>query len=337
MSRMLDVSARVSGGPASSGPRSRNWCFTLADPEGHIPALFESSGHLVYILYQGEVAASGLYHFQGYLQFSVPLARSTVKNYLHEKAHVEPRLGSHDQAVGYCTKEDTRVDGPWSRGSPVSDKNQGKRNDLADFYDKVKSGQSDLELADHNFALFSRTFRAVDRIRLACTQPRSFKTSVVLLYGPSGTGKTSWVHKHARGEIFHKPKDGWWNGYTGQPNVLLDDMADWLPYQMLLDISDRYPVNVPQKLGPPVVFNSRTIYITCVRGPRQWGYSVYSLIEFYRRVDIVYVFDQSFDVVKTSIGELEGDPSIDASIAQAQTTPPWAQSAGSQDSPIEIE
>lgn len=262
---------------------------------------------------------------------------SRVRSVIGGKPHLEIRAGPHKTAVLYCTKEDTRVDGPYHYGEPVDDKNAGKRTDLDGFYKQVRGGATDLELADDNFGLFCRYLRGIDRVRLASSAARKEKTSVILLIGPSGTGKTSWVHRYASGSIYTKPKDGWWNGYHGQPNVLLDDMADWLPYQMLLDICDRYPTSVPQKLGSPVVFNSRAIYITCVRPPKQWGYHVYSLIEFYRRVDIVYEFSSDFDVVKRSIGFIEGDDSLDGAISEARTCPPWAESAGSQDSPIEIE
>lgn len=322
--------------PSPAGSRSRNWVFTLNNPDGLLE--FSDKCDVRYAIYQGEIGESGTYHFQGYVQFSQPTTMSRVRSAIGGAPHLEIRAGSHQEAVRYVSKEDTRVDGPYEYGQPVDD--QGARNDLATFYKLVRGGKDDLQLADNNFGLFSRYLRGIDRVRLCASEPRKEKTRVILVIGPSGSGKTSWVHKFKVGGLYTKGKDIWWNGYGGNsvhPNVLFDDMGDWFPYQSLLDVCDRYPTVVPQKLGSPVVFNSGTIYITSVRTPRLWYPSQHSLIEFYRRVDIVYCIDDSYDVVKRSIGDLEGDPSIDAALQTATSCPPWAEANGSQDSPIEIE
>lgn len=57
-----------------------------------------------------------------------------------ERAHLEKRRGSKNQAVDYCTKPDTRIDGPWVFGELGN--TAGKRSDLSVFVSAVADGLS---------------------------------------------------------------------------------------------------------------------------------------------------------------------------------------------------
>ena len=56
--------------------------------------------------------------------FSGTKRLSGVKELTGTAAHWEPRRGTHQQAAAYCSKEETRIDGPWEVGTPPV---QGKR------------------------------------------------------------------------------------------------------------------------------------------------------------------------------------------------------------------
>lgn len=45
----------------------------------------------------------------------------------------------------------------------------------------------------------------------------------VWIYGPPGTGKTRYVHEKYD-DIYDKGQNKWWDGYTGQKVVLIDDL-----------------------------------------------------------------------------------------------------------------
>ena len=49
----------------------------------------------------------------------------------YDSAHVEIAPGSNDQCVAYCTKEDTRLLGPFTLGEPQSDKATGPTSTTA--------------------------------------------------------------------------------------------------------------------------------------------------------------------------------------------------------------
>ncbi len=129
--------------------RSRNWCFTLNTPESN-----ELPPHadLRYAVWQLERGASGTAHLQGYAEFSKPMRLNACKSWL-PTAHFEPRRGTRQQAVTYCKKDDSRLEGPWERGSFVGD---GQRTDLEVVRDSILAGTPVDEVIDDNLSLYAR-------------------------------------------------------------------------------------------------------------------------------------------------------------------------------------
>ncbi len=109
--------------PASS----KYWCFTINNPDD---TLVEDDPNnwdgYTYVTWQKEDA--GTPHYQGYVEYAKPKRLSAMKK-ISNRAHWEPRFGTQQEAITYCTKEETRVDGPWELGTK-SIPSQGKRNDL---------------------------------------------------------------------------------------------------------------------------------------------------------------------------------------------------------------
>lgn len=81
-----------------------------------------------YLIYQLERGKCGKLHVQGYAQVAKATRNTTLARLIGLDAHVECRKGTHEEAVNYVTKEDTRVEGPFEYGTPAP--GQGSRTDI---------------------------------------------------------------------------------------------------------------------------------------------------------------------------------------------------------------
>jgi len=257
---------------------SKFWCFTINNPaldhENEV-----QSEEIVAITYQLECGEEGTPHLQGYLQLRSRHRLSFLKA-INSRAHWEPRKGRHQQALDYVTKADTRVDGPWTRGE--WDVQQGKRKDLDEVKELIDEGGTIQDVAEQHFGAFIRHGRGLrDYMSLRIT-PRSWVMDVQVHWGEPGTGKTRGCYdNHLEVYSLCQNYNGgvvWWDGYTGQDTVLIDDFYGWLPFSYLLRLLDRYPFSVRTKDGH-VPFTSKVIYITSNKPWEDW----YSNIDDIRR------------------------------------------------------
>ena len=86
---------------------NRNWIFTINNPESNEIDFAAAR----YAVWQREKGENGTEHLQGYVVFSNSVSRAYVSAIM-PRAYLEIRRGSHEQAKAYCTKSDTRIDGP---------------------------------------------------------------------------------------------------------------------------------------------------------------------------------------------------------------------------------
>lgn len=98
-------------------PRLRSWFFTYNNPEisaTQLTQLLTSAGDVNKFAFQLEVGESGTPHFQGVCCWRNQIQFSTLKH-LDTNIHWEPCKNIR-AALQYCTKSDTRKDGPWVLG-----------------------------------------------------------------------------------------------------------------------------------------------------------------------------------------------------------------------------
>lgn len=259
--------------------------FTLNNPQ---PEEDPNSWGGHYCVWQLERGEEGTPHYQGYIVFKSHKRLTSMKA-INPRAHWELRFGTHEQAHAYCTKEETRVDGPWSYGEPPS---QGKRTDLIGLKRRLDAGATFAELADDEemFVTLSQYPKAYGIYHMAKAKPRDEKPMVLVLFGVPGRGK-SYYWKRNYPEAYVKPIGPWWDGYEQQETVVIDDFQGTLLWSFLLHLLDGYPLLVEVK-GGTRVFNSKTIIITSNLHPRDWySDSVkhnYAALE--RRIDTLYEF-----------------------------------------------
>jgi len=256
--------------------RAKYWCFTENEEPDALRATLLEEGLPAGITYVcGQLESAGHRHFQGYVELEARQRVPWLKHNLSPTAHFEVRHGDQDQAIDYTRKEDeTTIEGTWIELGEPTDERKGKRNDLLDVKAMLDDGSSMVDVADQHFGSFVRYAKSFDRY-VQMKQPRrdiNIAPIVEVHFGPPGVGKTAlaWTRYP---ELYTKsPKNKWWDGYVGQDTVLLDDFKAWFPWSYLMQLLDRYPMQVETK-GGFVHMRATRFIITCNVHPAQWYHS----------------------------------------------------------------
>lgn len=272
-----------------SKTQGRFWMFTLNNPQPEEDPRRWLSEYCIWQLEKGE---EGTPHYQGYIVFKSNKTPHAVK-LINPRAHWELRFGTHEQAKQYCSKEETRVSGPWTTGEEPK---KGKRTDLIYFKRRLQEGATEQDILedDELYTTLQQYPKSLGVHRMLSTKHRNFKTRVLVLYGPPKKGKSHYWSVAFPG-AYVKPVGEWWDGYDQQEVVILDDFYGWLKYAFLLQLLDRYPMYVEVK-GGTRVFNSKIIVITSNKAPNCWydpETCPFPAIE--RRLDTVYEFVEHSD------------------------------------------
>ncbi len=234
-----------------------------------------------YAIYQLEVGENGTPHLQGYIVYRRQRRFTAISTEFDCHPHLERRRGTHTQAKEYCSKEDTRVEGPWIFGSDEGiPESQGQRTDLAAVKRKLDGGVKLTTIADEHFGDFVRynkSFREYKRLK---APKRRHLMEVIVLYGSTGTGKTRYAYDHWGNDLYSVPEakgsGTYWDDYDEQETVLVDECyGKRFSHGFLLQLLDRYPFTVPVH-GSSVNFSSKRIVMTSNTHPREWYHGMYA-------------------------------------------------------------
>lgn len=262
---------------------SRWWCFTWNNPDGE--PQFNELEYCRYGVCQLEIGDSGTVHYQGYVELVRTVRLAHVNKWLPQ-ASFSNLNGTREGAREYCMKEG-RLEEPIEYGNWVPT-TQGRRNDIHDLKATIDSGATLTEIFNKHPHEFLRYNRGIQLAQTLITKPRTFKTEVIVIYGPTGTGKSKWVYDNYDPEtVYPKQRSNWWCGYMAHPVVLLDDFYGWLPFDEMLRLMDRYPLLVQTK-GAQTHFLAKTLIITSNKQPWEW-YNNEKVQQYmdplYRRID----------------------------------------------------
>lgn len=263
------------------------FCFTINNPSGLID--FESLPPWVtYVIYQEEVApSSGTHHFQGYLEIEPSLRKriTTLVNDLKwDPAHFEVAKSVGSKNYKYCTKEESRVGGPYEYGLRRPDHVQGQRNDLNEVMEAIRHGASDMELFRDYPAVMARYRQFVSEFRVLAMQemvetanfiarPGWQSELVDTLEGAVSERKIIWIYElegNAGKSYFarnYRRKEAYYitggrhsdiyHAYQSQKFVFFD---------VPRSAEDRFPYEVLEKFKDGIIFQSkyqsRVLYFT---------------------------------------------------------------------------
>lgn len=151
---------------------------------------------------------------------------------------------------------------------------QGARTDLSELRADLRAGHSLRRVSDDHFDVFLRYHRGIQLYRLLHLGSRQWPMQVIVLYGKAGTGKSRAAEAMAP-EAFRLPLSqgssgsGWWDGYDGQDDVIIDEFYGQLRWAFMLQLLDRYPLTVETK-GGSCSFVGRRVIFTSNKAPWDW-------------------------------------------------------------------
>jgi len=285
--------------------QARNVVFTQFLPDNYLPGeeppLLDPSTwkDCSYCIYQLEMCPqTGRLHYQGYLEC---VGKKTWV-FMHENwegletARFAARSGSQMEAINYCKKGESALDGPWEWGER---KEQGRRSDLLDIKRKIDDMEPLLQIQEDHFASFVRHSKFFKEYKRQKTPKRNFKTKVFLFVGGSGRGKsqTAELIAHYLGRVYKatRPKSSglYWDDYDGQEVTWIDEFdGNYMKPTDFNELCDKYEFVVPVHGGAGHQFVSEYIIICSNYLPKFWWKkrSANQQRQTYRRIDWIFPF-----------------------------------------------
>lgn len=206
---------------------------------------------------------TGYEHWQLIVNLKKPQRLSWFKKTFGDQCHWEPtRSAAADE---YVWKDESAVPGtrfeigkkPFRRDNP---------HDWDQVVADARAGQLDQIPSD----ILVRCYSNLKRIACDSLKPIGIERTCRVYWGATGTGKSRRAWEEASMDAYPKdPRTKFWDGYTGQESVIIDEFRGGIDISHLLRWLDRYPTIVEIK-GSSTVLKAKTIWITSNKDPREW-------------------------------------------------------------------
>jgi hypothetical protein len=219
-----------------------------------------------YLIIGEEVAKTGTPHLQSYVYFKNERSWKAVQRILGH-SWIGVARGTAAQNQTYCSKEKLMFeDGQMPE--------QGARKDLEELKDAIMAGEMTVDdICIDNPMMFHKYGRTLERIQTIALRRRhrSHMTKGVWYWGKTGVGKSHKVFEDYSWEKCYvkQLEDEWWDGYTGQEIVILNEFRGQLTIGQLLKLTDRWVENVKQRCKEPVPFLAKEVRVTSCFHPAE--------------------------------------------------------------------
>jgi len=240
---------------------------------------------VVYLVFGKETGEKcGTPHLQGYVQWKNSRKFSVLKK-LNKRISWRVSTAAPVTAAMYCKKGSQSktewnvygYEGPnFGKDADVFEigemKKQGARNDLLLIKNKILSGETTvpqiLESDPIFFHQYGRTLNALEDLH----NKHNFRTEMCTIdwfCGSTGIGKSHALFENYNPNTMYK-----WNlheefqcGYQGEKIVLINEFAGQIPFRLLLEMADKWPMTVKRKGRAPCQFLATKILIAGPKPP----------------------------------------------------------------------
>lgn len=175
--------------------------------------------------------------------------------------------GSLQSNNRYCSKEGELV-------KFGDEPKQGDRNDLKNVVKRIRDGETTADeicLEDPAYYhMYGRTIQKAEDI-IARKKFRTEMTQGTWYYGETGTGKSHVAFEGFDPDTHYVKclKDDWWDGYTGQKIVILNEFRGEIPFGEMLALTDKWPHFVKRRNREPTPFLAEQIIVTSALSPTE--------------------------------------------------------------------
>lgn len=246
--------------------RSRKYQLTFNNPDKHkncsheaIKETLKKWDSLIYWCMCDEIAKT--LHTHLFIQLKNPVYFSSVKKSF-PTAHIEEAQGTAEENRAYIRKEGkwedsekecTNLKETFEEYGTVPQTGQGRRSDLANLYQMIKDGYTNVEILEVNPDNILN-LQHIDKARLEILSNRyksERRVNLLVIYvsGETGFGKSRDIlDMHGDGNVYRvtdykHPFDT----YSGEDVLVFEEFRSDLPIGNMLNYLDIYPLQLPAR------------------------------------------------------------------------------------------
>lgn len=272
--------------------RSRTYIFTLNNwtVEEYAAIKAYSERNCKYAIIGKEVGEErGTPHLQGYWRFNHPRSFNKLTE-LFPRCRVEVANGGDKKNQVYCSKQGDF----WETGQPSSETGAVEKRALLN--QRIRE-ESLVDLVTEGIIHISQVpLLKKAKILLELEKAPNDHNDVrgIWIWGAPGVGKSRFVRENEN-DLYLKSQNKWWDGYSGEPAVLLDDLdhgGKCLGHYMKI-WADRYKCSGEVK-GAICNLHYERFYVTSNYSPDDiWPDDLMMLTAIRRRFKVIHMTNVS--------------------------------------------
>lgn len=268
------------GNNETTEQKYRSYCFTSFEEDK--PPMTDK---FKFLCFSPEVCpTTKRHHWQGYIYLKNQMTKTAInkymlKNFNYQIGNLTVCKGTAKENMIYCGKEDYNKDGKTKVKNDLYEEfgeapKQGERTDLEEIKDEILNGKKLDDIIINNPLLYHQYGRTLSKIEAIALKKkfRTWMTEGIWYYGKTGVGKSHLAFEGYNPEthyLLNQNDGGFWQGYTGQEIVIINEFRGEIKFSELLAIVDKWPHNVKIKGSECYPLLAKKVIITSCKSPKE--------------------------------------------------------------------